>query len=63
MPTFSSDRVEEIHASEGTSYDRIDQIASTLQLNLSVAANMGKDFALAHFNKRKLNVVAMSEEI
>lgn len=38
-------------------------MAGTLQLNLSVAANMGKDSALAHFDKRKLSVVAVSEEI
>lgn len=62
-PTFSSYRVEEIHASECTSYDRINRMAGTLQLNLSVAADMGKDSTLAHFNKRKLSVVAVSEEI
>lgn len=38
-------------------------MAGALQLNLSVAANMGKDSALAHFNKCKLGVVAVSEEI
>jgi hypothetical protein len=38
-------------------------MAGTLQFNLSIAADMGKDSALAHFNKRKLSVVAVSEEI
>lgn len=38
-------------------------MAGALQLNLSLAANMGKDFALAHFNECKLSVVAVSEEI
>lgn len=62
-PTFSGNGVEEINASKCTSYDRIDGVACALQLNLSIAANMGKDIALAHFDERKFGVVAVGEEI
>jgi hypothetical protein len=55
--------VKEIYASECTRYDRIDGMARALQLNLSIAANMGEDSALAHFNERKFSVVAVGEEV
>ena len=55
--------MEEIDASEGTRGDGVDGMASTFQLDLSVAANVGKDIALAHFNERKLDVVAVGEEV
>lgn len=55
--------MEEIYASECTRHDRIDGMTGTLQLNLSVAANVGEDSALAHFNKCKLSVVAVGEKI
>lgn len=38
-------------------------MAGTLQLNLSIAADMGKDSTLAHFDKRKFSVVAVGKEI
>jgi hypothetical protein len=55
--------VEEVYTSEGTRRNGIDGITSTFQLNLSVAADVGEDVALAHFNERKLNVVAVGEEV
>jgi hypothetical protein len=54
---FATQTVDEVNPSKSSGDNGVDGIASTSDLNLSAASNVGKDIALPQFNQSKLNVI------
>jgi hypothetical protein len=49
--TFASNRVQKVDASKGTSNERVDLFAGTVQAHSRVTSDMGKDILLANLNQ------------
>jgi hypothetical protein len=60
---LTHDRVEEVNPAKRTSDTRIDRMPSTWKLDLGLTANLWEHITLPHFDKSKLNIVAVSRVI
>lgn len=61
--TFTSNGVQEIDTTKGAGDNRVNLAASTLNLNLGVLSNMGKDVSLSHLDQSEFSVVAVREVV
>lgn len=61
--TFAGDGVKKVDTAKSAGGDGVDAVLGTLELHLGVAADVGKDVALAHFDEGQLGVVAVGKEI
>ena len=60
---FTGDGVQEINTTESASDNGVDGVAGAGNAQLSVAADVGEDIALAHLDKSKLGVVTVGKVI
>ena len=60
---FAEKRVNEISSAESSCDERPDTLARSLNTDLCITTNMGKNLTVAQLNKRKFNPIRMSAKI
>lgn len=61
--TFAGDRVKEVDTTKSTSHNGVDRVTSSLNLHLSVTADVREHILLTHVDQHQFAVVAVGEEI